>query len=223
MSANAKDRSTIVSGAGFVSDFMIRLIGTVKEKGGIEQDLHILVRPEGKPILDQIAGLLVKQSKQIFPSSWKVLVLPVKSPSPGSDILKEWKDAGELDEKTHIDKEIIDLVSLALAEGDALPKNDYEIVLVNFNKAITAPRALQAGLAQGLKKPTIQEIIIGATQNPDIQREGRIIVPDELSVHRGIDDYFVLCLSGQPKSRRLFLKSYSSWWAESDWFVFVRN
>jgi len=226
MSANAKDRSTIVSGAGFVSDFMIRLIGTVKEKGGIEQDLHILVRPEGKPILDQIAELLVEQSKQIFPSSWKALSFSIAPPPTGSNmnsLLKDWKATSELYNKDYIDPRITE--ANFPTDENSLPKTSCEIVLVKFGRSMTTEEALREGRAQGLRRPTIQESIVFATQYPDIQKEKTIFVPHISQVFGRhccdqSDRHYCLFLSGSYRSRQLYLRYDDERWSR---FMFVRN
>ncbi len=54
----------VIAGAGFVSDLMIRLMNEIRAIGGSENSLHILVRPEGKSILEHLAEQIVNVEKQ---------------------------------------------------------------------------------------------------------------------------------------------------------------
>ena len=51
--------STLARGAGMAADIWTRLDRAVKTQGGTNEDLHLLARKEGQPIIDQIASLLV--------------------------------------------------------------------------------------------------------------------------------------------------------------------
>lgn len=54
-----KNASSVVAGAGFVADLFLRLQKAVANKGGSDEDIYRLVKPEGEEILQKVAETIV--------------------------------------------------------------------------------------------------------------------------------------------------------------------
>lgn len=221
MSKNKEERSAVVGGAGFVSDFMIKLTSAIRENGGTDGDLHIVVRPEGKLILDEIAKIIVGQNKQPkFSPAWRVkeyIITPTKATNM-KQLVADWKNAGSKSDNNYINSNITD--ANFPTNKDNLSSTNCKIFIVNFGKSMTAEQAIVEVEKYGLKPPTIQQGILFATQNPDIQREKWIVVP-----HKPWQDsdgnLDVLYLRGFSDHRLLRLGWYSNGWNDDYWFLFV--
>lgn len=224
-SRNNEERSAIVSGAGFVSDLMIKLTKAVEKRGAEPSCLHVLVRPKGEKTLDKIAAIIIQDCGQIFPENWDVSIFPIKPSAIESNmvsLLKDWKATSGLSDNDYINPRINEA---NFPTGKNSLPTGCEIVLVKFNKYMTIEEALREGQAQGLRRPTIQEGIIFATQYPDIQKKITIIVPHiPQSFSRDYPDQpasrYCLLLSGSQRGRQLHLRSDNSTWIK---FMFVRD
>ena len=72
--ASKLDKSMIVAGAGLVASIFTALTKKVREKGGTDEDIHRLVRPDGEEILDKVADLIVTVKRQVFKVDRKSVV-----------------------------------------------------------------------------------------------------------------------------------------------------
>lgn len=58
-----KDSSSIIAGMGVAMGFITELVSAVKEQGGSDDDIHRLVKPEGRKIISRIAKIVVDSSE----------------------------------------------------------------------------------------------------------------------------------------------------------------
>jgi len=59
-----KDSSLIITGMGVAIGLITDLVSAVKEQGGSDEDIHRLVKPEGKKIISQMANFIVEAGKK---------------------------------------------------------------------------------------------------------------------------------------------------------------
>lgn len=58
-----KDSSLIITGMGVAMGLVTELVSAVKEQGGSDEDIHRLVKPEGRKTISQMAKLIVEAGK----------------------------------------------------------------------------------------------------------------------------------------------------------------
>ncbi|MBM3257670.1 MAG: hypothetical protein FJZ05_00415 [Candidatus Nealsonbacteria bacterium] len=58
-----KDSSLIITGMGVAMGLITDLVSAVKEQGGSDDDIHRLVKPEGRKILSRMASIIVEAGK----------------------------------------------------------------------------------------------------------------------------------------------------------------
>ncbi len=163
-----------------------------------------------------------QESKQTYPESWMVeeyFITPTQATNM-EQLIEDWKNIGKPDDNVYINPNITD--ANFPTNKDNLPQTKRKMFLINFGEPMTAEQAIAEGAKYGLKQPTIQEGIIFATQNPDIQREKWIIVPHK-PWQDSYGDLSVLYLDGFFYNRNLVFYCYSDEWLIFDWFLFASD
>ena len=120
--------STLARGAGMAADVWTRLDSAVKAQGGTDEDLHLLAREAGQPMIDQIASLLVRAgaaSRNVYPVTVDY-----------GQTLDQMIEAGKYDcWNDNITAENFPI------EGNGTVNT--EVVLVHFDRAISSENALK--------------------------------------------------------------------------------
>ncbi len=201
--------SELVRGAGMAADVWTRLDNAVRTLGGNEEDLHLLARQEGQPMIDMIAGLLVKAgtaARNVYP------------------IIGEYdEDYGKLF------TDLIVLGNYGYVNNDITPVNfpgecisGFDGVLVHFNRDIGSDEAVREMEQMGLRPATMVELLAFGARFPDVQREFPIVELSSSWVGPSGNRY-VGYLSSWSDERRVHLDGWARDWYAPYRFLAVRK
>ena len=198
------DKSMIVAGAGLVASIFTALTKKVREKGGTDEDIHCLARPDGEEILDKIADLIVAVKRQVF----KVLVDHTES-------LQEMIKAGQYD---WVNDDITNDHFPIKGSG----QEEKEITLFHFNRSISSNDAIAEMKKAGYSLALIEDLLaLGATYK-ELQKQFPINALG--SVWRDpCGDRYVPYLFWDGLERDLRLLWFVRGWIEYWRFAAVRN
>jgi len=199
-----KDKSAIVSGAGFLASFWLAFERAVKEHGGTEEDLHRLGTEDGRETIRQMAELAVAVGKPAEEEEDELqrLTVTVNYIPP--------LEAGE-------DPEEFDLLQAMIAEGNYDWVNsditsehfpiegegqvEVELHLIHLNRVATGDEVLTELDKRNLRPATIEDLLALGAIHPDLQRDFPIVAVG--SVWRRPDGHrYVPCLCGHWDGRR---------------------
>ncbi len=201
--------SELVRGAGMAADVWTRLDQAVRVLGGVEDDLHLLARQEGQPMIDMIAGLLVRAgaaARNVYP------------------VIGEYGDDYAL------------TFASLLAEGDYGYKNPnitpvnfpgvcisgFDAVPVSFNREIGSDEAVREMDQMGLRPATMLELLAFGAKFPDIQRKFPIVELASSWVAPG-GYRCVGVLDRWSDRRKVFLADWAYDWHAASRFLAVRK
>jgi len=158
--SNSKS-STLTSGAGVADDVWTRIDKAVKAQGGSDEDLHLLAREEGQPVIDQIAGLLVRAGVVIRNDYYQVVI-------DYSQTIDKLIEAG----KCSCRSENITADNFPITgEGRVIA----QLVLIHFNRNISSENAIKEMVRMGLEPAKIEHLLAYSTQHWR-QQDPRLIV-----------------------------------------------
>ena len=161
MSSATKSKiSAMVSGAGMAADVWTRLDGAVKKQGGIDEDLHLLARDEGQPMIDMIAALLVKAgaaTRNVYPITVNY-----------AQAFEEMVGAGKYDYRN----DCITAVNFPIT-GEGMV--NYEAVLFHPNRDLESEDAVKEMTQIGLEPAKTEHLLAFGAKFPEIQREFPVV------------------------------------------------
>jgi hypothetical protein len=196
MSSATKSKvSAMVSGAGMAADVWTRLDRAVKAQGGNDEDLHLLARDEGQPMIDQIASMLVRAgaaTRNVYP-----VVIDY------GQTIDQMIEAGKYDYRN--DNITVDNFPIT-GEG----KVTSQLVLVHFNRDISSEDAVKEMAQMGLEPAKTEHLLAYGAQH--WKRDPELVVALGSSWVDPDGDRSVPCLDGSYEDRRLSLR----WW-DDDW------
>ena len=153
-------KSAVVRGASKAASIWSKIDAAVKAKGGSEDALDILDREEGAPLVDVIAGILVKaelKTRTRFP-------VTVDYTKP----LDAMITAGNYDYRNdNITTENFPVTGNGTVE--------CEVILVHFDRSIKSEAAITEMEQLDLRPATLTELLAFGETYPEIQREFPII------------------------------------------------
>ena len=152
--------SAMVRGAGMAADVWGRIDEAVRAKGGTEEALHQLARPEGGVFIEALADLLVRaelKTRLRFPvtvdyaKSLEQMILAGKYGYANSDIT----------------------VANFPITGKGIVEE--EIILVHFDRDISSDDAEKELATMGLEPARLEHATAFGAKYPDVQREYPIV------------------------------------------------
>lgn len=199
--AKNKNVDAMISATGFIAALITSLLEEVKRLGGTSDDVHRLVNPEGKELIEQIAQLIVdegKKAKQSFTIfyDWEISFY-------------EMVKAGNY---LYVEPEIIKENFPLDDEG----KTEEDIFILHFDRAITSEQAIAEMDKQGLRPATSTHALHFGSRYPEEQRKYPIIFLGSLWKDSDGDCY-VPCLEVDDRGRKLSLI-----WINSSWIAIIR-
>ena len=198
--------SAMVSGAGMAADVWTRLDRAVKAQGGNDEDLHLLARDEGQPMIDQIASMLVRAgaaTRNVYPG-----VIDY------GQTLDQMIEAGKYDYRN----EYITVDNFPITgEG----KVTSQLVLVHFNRDISSEDAVKEMAQMGLEPAKTEHLLAYGAQH--WQRDPELVVALGSSWVGPGGHRYVPCLRGGCGDRRLRLFWWDGVWHGSWRFLAVRK
>ncbi len=194
--SSKKDVSAIVSGAGLLTSIFSALVEEVKKRGGNDESIHRLSRPEGRELISKMAELIV--GNPIIDG------YPIEVGSTTiKDLVKQgrydWSNSDVKDDHFNVD----------------VP-HQAEIILRHFNKNMSTDAVLKALDEEGLRPATMSELLALGIKYPDLQKQFPIIALGSVWQDRDGDRY-VGSLGFRDGQRKLFL-----YWFGNDWLVICR-
>ena len=158
--AKNKNVEAVISGAGFIASFIGDLIAAVKSLGGSSDDLHRLVRPEGKSLIARIAQLIVDARKTIH-QGFKVVF----------DITKSFADLVKAGDYGYVNPNF----TANNFPLDANYKADDEIFLLEFDPSMSSEAVIAEMDKQGLEPATSTHALAFGSQHKEEQRKYPIV------------------------------------------------
>jgi len=200
-------KSAVVRGASKAASIWSKIDAAVKAKGGSEDALDILDREEGAPLVDVIAGILVKaelKTRTRFP-------VTVDYTKP----LDAMITAGNYDYRNdNITTENFPVTGNGTVE--------CEVILVHFDRDIKSEAAITELEQMGLQPAKIEHLLALGAKHPDLQREFPIICLGSSWVHSD-GDRVVPYLGHWDAERGLVLRWFVSRWSRFCRFAAVRK
>lgn len=158
--AKNKNVDAMISAAGFISAFISNLLAEVKKLGGSSGDVHRLVNPEGKELIEQIAQLIVGEGKKAIQS----FVVFIGWEFSFDEMLK----AGNYDSvNPNITKENFRL--------DDEGKTEEDIFILHLDRTMTSVEAIAEMEKQKLRPATSSHAIYFGARYPEEQTKHPII------------------------------------------------
>jgi len=200
-----QSKSAIISGAGFVAGFVTDLVNAVREQGGTDDDLYRLVTPDGRPLIGQMAKLIVgnRLASGIY---------PVTVDYDAS--LRAMIDAGQYNWWNK------DILQAGLkAEGTGIVEVNLE--LYDAKGDISSDALIAEVGEKGYRVANHAECLAFGAKYPDEHREFPIIALG--SVGQLVDDRQVVYLDRSGADRILGLRWYDYAWNVSCRFLVARK
>jgi len=195
-------------GAGILSRFWDELTKAIEALGGNADDLYKLGTDEGKPIISEIAKLIVGRAEKVAGDIYKAVV-------DYSMSLAEMIAAGNYD---WVNSDITAKNFPFSGEG----KVEVEYVLVHLNRTASTEDVLAEFARLGLEAPNIAEFLAFGTKYPDLQRQFPIICLGSVWRVDG-GGRRVPSLRSRGGDRRLHLNDYGRDWGDACRFLAVRK
>lgn len=162
--------SAMVRGAGMAADIWGKIDEAVRAKGGTEEALHQLARPEGSVFIEALADLLVK-SEMKTRNRFSVTV----------DYSRPLDQAIAAGKYGYVNPDITSAnfpLRRGSPEGGPITgtgKVDIEIILVDFGCDISSDDAEKELAVMGLEPVGIEHATAFGEKYPDVQRERPIV------------------------------------------------
>lgn len=148
--AKNKNVDAMISGAGFISAFISKLLDEVRELGGTSEDVHLLVNPDGKELISQIAQFIVNAGKKAR-HQFMIALDPALS---FADMIRAG-NYSEVDQNINQENFPLD------TEG----KTEEEVFILHFKRDISSEQAIAEMEKQGLRPATITHALAFGAQH----------------------------------------------------------
>jgi hypothetical protein len=198
--------STLTRGAGMAADVWTRLDKAVKAQGGTDEDLHLLAREDGQPMIDQISSLLVRASaatRNVYPITIDY-----------GQTIDQMIEVGKYDYRS--DNIKADNFSI---EGEG--KVTAQLVLVHFNRDISLKDAIKKMEQLGLTPAKTEHLLAYGALH--WQRDPELVVALGSSWVNPGGHRFVPALRGCSGRRKLGLRWFDVDWGYGWRFLAVRK
>ena len=204
----AKNVSAIVSGAGWVADFMGQLVDGLRKKGCTDEEIHGLVTTKARPAMEKIVDAiaeLIRVAKNIF----------------------RLTKVGD----SRTTEELVRAGNYNYANPDINSRNfparrtasvTREIVLLEFDHDVTSEEAIAEAIRQGLERPVYEDALYFGVEHPEVQRERPVVFLHEPWCHL-LGFRAVVFLWSDSGDRRLYLHDFDFRWYRRHRFAFVRK
>ena len=193
----------MVSGAGMAADVWTNLDREVKQQGGTGEELHLLVRKEGQPILKTLASLLIRLAA-LLQNIFRVAIKPF-------DTLKTDGKYGYVNE----------YITPKNFPFTAQEDDTAQLVLVHFDRDISSEDAVKEMERMGIEPAKIEHLMAYGAQHWDGKPE---LVVALGSVWVGPNGYrYVPYLDDRYSERRLYLRDWDGDWRALGRFLAVRK
>lgn len=197
----AKNVSAIVSGAGWVADFMGQLVEGLRRKGCTDEEIHSLVTAKVRPAMEKIVDAVAE------------LIRTAK--------IGDGRSTEELVRAGNYNYANPDINS---RNFPVRPTNCgmREIVLLEFDHDPTSEEVLAEAKKQDLERPVYEDALYFGVEHPEVQRERPVVFLHEpwRNPHGG---RYVLYLWSSAGYRRLGLDCFDGRWYRVCRFAFVRK
>lgn len=207
MSKTKTQASQMVRGAGMAADVWRKLDEAVKARGGSDDDLHRLARPEGDDVIGMFADHLVKLGAAQR-NTYPVTVDYGRS-------LKSMIEDGKYD---YVNEHIKPANFPVTGEGES----KVEIILHFPNRVTRSEEVIKELDKLGLRQANLPELCAFGAAYPDVQREFPIICLGSTWVGPG-GDRLVPYLVRWHAGRRLYLGWFGAEWDDYCRFAAVRK
>src|SRR3989344_871017 len=155
-----KNISAVISGMGVATAILTNLVEMVKRFGGLEEDIYLLVIPEGTSLMEQFAKMVVEAGRKAR-NTFKITV-------DYSQPLAEAIKAGKYD---WVNENITREHFPKTREG----KKEVAVALLHFGKAISSDEAFAEIKKQGCRAAVLEELLALGAAQPELQRQFPII------------------------------------------------
>ena len=206
-----KNTSAIVSGMGVGMGFITALMEEIQGRGGIDDDIHRLVKPEGRKTIGQIADLIIQSGRNIVSRVVSSFAITCEGNLKASELVKagkyDWSNDLITDKRFPLQPHAPVARKIGLVECDFDPSSE---------------EALGEHQRHGLKRPTAEDALEFGKEYPEEQRKRPVVFLHEPVL--GPDgDRGVLVLDEDAGGRSLFLYWFGSRWRRSFVFAGVRE
>jgi len=147
----------LVSGMGVAMNIVTSLVKEVKRRGGTDEDIHRLTKPEGEEIVAEMAKAVVSHGRPTY----SVVVDYTKT-------LAEMVSAGEYD---YVSSDIT--TDHFPIEGKG--QREVEVVLFHFNRVVSSEEVISELEKAGYRPARIEELLTLGAERPELQKEFPII------------------------------------------------
>lgn len=216
-------KSAVARGASMAASVWSKLDGKVKARGGTEDAIHILDKPEGDALLDSIAEQLVEaelKTRDRFPITinYHGLTLEHMIAECGCDY-----------NNPNITAANFPITPVVVTDADVVESDsktgklvvEEEVIIVHFNKYISSENAITELAKMGLEPARIEHALAFGKKYPNAQRKYPIVFLGSSCVIYGNRHVPYLCR--HDSLRCLYLNFFDFVWFGSYRFAAVRT
>lgn len=195
--------SSMVRGASMAAEVWARLDKAVKDKGGVDKDLHLLAREGGQAMIDQIADMLVRAGA----ATRNAYLVTVDYTQSLARMIAEGKYG-------YVSKYVV--ATNFPMSGTGIFATD--VVVVHFDRNIESYKAIKELEQMSIQPAPIEYLLALGAKYPDLQREYPIVALGSVCSSSDGDQY-VPVLDRWYAERRLLLLDRSDVWVPNYRFL----
>lgn len=199
-----KDISSIVRGAGLLTSVWTELMVQVQKRGGNEDDIHRLTRPEGRDTIAKMAELIVDNTAEVF----QVVV-------DYGRMIADMIASGHYDwVNPDITQDHFPPITIG-GEGTI----ELKAELIHFGKTMSTDNVLIDLDRRGYRPATLSELLAFGAKYPEKQREFPVVALGSVWTNSDGNRY-VPCLYEDDSERGLSLDWYDVVWDDYRFLAF---
>lgn len=208
-----KNVAAIISAMGTLLTMLVTLVRFVREKGGeVGEDFHRLGTPEGEPILERIAALIVEAGKR----AKNIFTIAVKNDGRTTEQVVA---AGGYD--GYVDPGV-NSANFPRQKDRPEGLRAFEFIEgAEFDHDPSSEEVIALAESRGLERPTYDDGLDFGAQNPEEQRKAPLVFLHKEQVVGC--NRVVVVLDGDISGRDLDLSFFDDAWGRRCRFPFVRK
>ena len=206
-----KDKSAIVSGAGWIGSLADKLVRTAREHGVSDEKVHSLATDDGEAVINAMVDAAVVVWACGASKVIGTFQITLAGDATASELVLrgqyDWHNNWITDER------------FPIQSHEPIPRT---IELVEFDHDPTSEEVLADFARRGLERPTHEDALCFGIQHPEEQRKHPIVFLHEPVLSPGVVRD-VLVLRGIVGDRELHLCLFGGWWSSLFVFAGVRK